>query len=139
MPPGQHRDWAEKARCPFFTSSLCTRTWAAAQGVSSADGHQAGADKIEEFLGWCDEVGVEVVTLWLLSTDNLSRPAAELDPLLRIIEETVTGLASRGTSANVQWNLEGGSVTDLSSNSSPSSTTAASRGRRRRYTSRSRR
>ena len=30
------------------------------------------------------------------------------------------GLASRGTSANVQWNLEGGSVTDLSSNSSPS-------------------
>ena len=30
------------------------------------------------------------------------------------------GLSARGTSANVQWNLEGGSVTDLSSNSSPS-------------------
>jgi hypothetical protein len=30
------------------------------------------------------------------------------------------GLASRGTNANVQWNLEGGSITDLSSNSSPS-------------------
>ena len=30
------------------------------------------------------------------------------------------GLASRGTGANVQWNLEGGSITDLSSNSSPS-------------------
>ena len=29
-------------------------------------------------------------------------------------------LASRGTAANVQWNLEGGSITDLSSNSSPS-------------------
>jgi hypothetical protein len=29
-------------------------------------------------------------------------------------------LTSRGTSANVQWNLEGGSITDLSSNSSPS-------------------
>ena len=62
------------------------RRWAAAQGMSSAHGHQAGADKIEEFVGWCDEVGVEVVTLWLLSTDNLSRPAAELDPLLRIID-----------------------------------------------------
>ena len=33
----------------------------------------------QELLGWCEEVGVEVVTLWLLSTDNLSRPAAELD------------------------------------------------------------
>ena len=30
------------------------------------------------------------------------------------------GLAARGSSANVQWNLEGGSITDLSSNSSPS-------------------
>ncbi len=29
------------------------------------------------------------------------------------------GLNSRGTAANVQWNLEGGSITDLSSNSSP--------------------
>lgn len=29
------------------------------------------------------------------------------------------GLTSRGTGANVQWNLEGGSITDLSSNSSP--------------------
>ena len=29
-------------------------------------------------------------------------------------------LNSRGTAANVQWNLEGGSITDLSSNSSPS-------------------
>jgi hypothetical protein len=30
------------------------------------------------------------------------------------------GLSSRGTGSNVQWNLEGGSITDLSSNSSPS-------------------
>jgi short-chain Z-isoprenyl diphosphate synthase len=49
--------------------------------------------KIREFLGWCEEVGVEVVTLWLLSTDNLSRPAEELEPLLRIIESTVADLA----------------------------------------------
>ena len=39
-----------------------------------------GADNIAHLLGWCDEVGVEVVTLWLLSTDNLNRPAAELEP-----------------------------------------------------------
>jgi short-chain Z-isoprenyl diphosphate synthase len=25
---------------------------------------------IEPLLGWCEEIGVEVVTLWLLSTDN---------------------------------------------------------------------
>jgi short-chain Z-isoprenyl diphosphate synthase len=72
------------------------RRWAADQGSSTAHGHRAGAAKIEDLLSWCDEVGVEVVTLWLLSTDNLERPAAELDPLLRIIEETVEALASHG-------------------------------------------
>lgn len=69
------------------------RRWAAIQGASSSHGHRAGGVKIREFLGWCEEVGVEVVTLWLLSTDNLSRPADELEPLLRIIESTVADLA----------------------------------------------
>jgi short-chain Z-isoprenyl diphosphate synthase len=45
---------------------------------------------------WCDEVGVDHVTLWLLSTDNLTRPAAEIDPLLRVIENLVTDLAADG-------------------------------------------
>ena len=73
------------------------RRWAAEQGNSTAAGHRAGARKVEDFLGWCEEAGVELVTLWLLSTDNLARPAAELEPLLGIIESTVESLAAHGT------------------------------------------
>jgi len=70
------------------------RRWARSIGLGDVnDGHRRGADKIGQFLGWCDDVGVEVVTLWLLSTDNLSRDPAELSPLLRIIEELVEDLA----------------------------------------------
>jgi short-chain Z-isoprenyl diphosphate synthase len=69
------------------------RRWAKAMGASSREGHQAGADKIAELLRWCDDAGVEVVTLWLLSTDNLARPESELISLLRIIENVVTDLA----------------------------------------------
>ena len=72
------------------------RRWAANQGGSTASGHRAGADKIAEFLGWCQESGVEVVTLWLLSTDNLTRSPNELEQLLRIIEQTVQSLAAQG-------------------------------------------
>ncbi|GAA2149676.1 isoprenyl transferase [Kitasatospora kazusensis] len=72
------------------------RRWAKATGGTTAHGHQRGADKITEFLGWCDETHVQVVTLWMLSTDNLSRPAEELVPLLGIIEDTVRGLAGAG-------------------------------------------
>lgn len=70
------------------------RRWARSVGASSHDGHQRGADKIVDLLGWCDEAGVEVVTLWLLSTDNLLRPEPELAPLLRIIEAVVVDLAA---------------------------------------------
>ncbi|MET9919876.1 isoprenyl transferase [Streptomyces sp. NPDC006435] len=72
------------------------RRWAKASGGTAAQGHQAGADKIKELLGWCSETDVEVVTLWLLSTDNFDRPEAELTPLLKIIENTVRDLAADG-------------------------------------------
>ncbi|WP_369273145.1 isoprenyl transferase [Streptomyces sp. R11] len=72
------------------------RRWAKAAGSSTVHGHRAGAEKIEEFLGWCSETDVEVVTLWLLSTDNFDRPQDELGPLLGIIEDVVRTLAADG-------------------------------------------
>ncbi|MER5495484.1 isoprenyl transferase [Streptomyces sp. LE64] len=72
------------------------RRWAKASGETTAQGHRAGADKISEFLGWCAETEVEVVTLWMLSTDNFDRPQEELVPLLGIIEDAVRGLARDG-------------------------------------------
>ncbi|MEV6587555.1 isoprenyl transferase [Streptomyces acidicola] len=72
------------------------RRWAKAAGSTAAQGHRAGADKIGEFLGWCTETDVKVVTLWLLSTDNFDRPQEELGPLLGIIEDVVRSLAADG-------------------------------------------
>jgi short-chain Z-isoprenyl diphosphate synthase len=72
------------------------RRWAKAAGGTTEEGHRAGADKIAEVLGWSEETGVEIVTLWLLSTDNFDRPEEEVVPLLGIIEDTVRGLAGTG-------------------------------------------
>ncbi|MDT0327935.1 isoprenyl transferase [Nocardiopsis lambiniae] len=73
------------------------RRWAKNSGLAeAAEGHRAGADKIFELLRWCDEVGVQVVTLWMLSTDNMSRDEAELDALVQIIEETIARLREEG-------------------------------------------
>ena len=73
------------------------RRWAREMGyVDPNDGHRVGADRIKELLRWCDEAHIELVTLWLLSTDNLSRPPSELDPLLQIIEDLATELAEDG-------------------------------------------
>ena len=72
------------------------RRWARAVGADTDSGYRAGADNIQPFLGWCEEVGVEVVTLWLLSTDNLNRPPEQLDGLLSVIEGAVESLAATG-------------------------------------------
>ena len=69
------------------------RRWAKSFGEPAAHGHRRGADRIEEFLGWSEELGIEVVTLWMLSTDNLSRGAEELDALLGIIGDSVDALS----------------------------------------------
>lgn len=73
------------------------RRWARAMGLHDVSrGHQKGADKISELLVWCREAGVEYVTLWLLSTDNLSRDRSELEPLLDVIEGLVQNLVDQG-------------------------------------------
>lgn len=60
-------------------------------------GYQAGADKLLEFVGWCSELGIQVVTLWVLSTDNLCRSAEdEVAPLLDVIQAMVDDLAAAG-------------------------------------------
>ena len=84
------------------------RRWAKAVGADTAQGHRAGAANIEPLLGWCEEIGVEVVTLWLLSTDNLNRPAAELEPLLGIIGDAVETLAEQR-----RWRLHPVGALDL--------------------------
>jgi short-chain Z-isoprenyl diphosphate synthase len=84
------------------------RRWAKSYGEQASAGHRAGADKIQEVLGWCEELDVEHVTLWLLSTDNLSRPPEELTLLLRIIEQAVTDLADRG-----RWRVHAVGALDL--------------------------
>jgi short-chain Z-isoprenyl diphosphate synthase len=81
---------------PAHIGIMCdgNRRWAKAFGEEVEGGYLAGADKIAEFLGWCDQLHVKLVTLWLLSTDNFGRPAQEVGSLMRVIEELVDELAS---------------------------------------------
>jgi short-chain Z-isoprenyl diphosphate synthase len=88
---------------PRHVGIMCdgNRRWARSAGYQDvSDGYRQGADKIFELIEWCRESGVEVVTLWLLSTDNLSRPASQLGPLIKIIEDTVQGLVARNCRVN---------------------------------------
>jgi short-chain Z-isoprenyl diphosphate synthase len=79
------------------------RRWAHLQGMQRAgQGHAAGAKKIVEFLGWCSDLKIPHVTLYLLSTDNLKgRQSEELSDLIEIIVELGESLAALG-----RWKLQ---------------------------------
>ena len=71
------------------------RRWARQRSLdTAAHGHRAGAAKFREFLVWCDDLGISVATLYLLSTDNLTgRTTDELDGLFEIIADLAEDLS----------------------------------------------
>ena len=70
------------------------RRWASLAGLQeAAEGHRAGADKLDELLDWCVRVGIRQVTVWALSNENLGRSEAELSGLLDVVAEKLRSLA----------------------------------------------
>src|SRR5579884_3404487 len=46
-----------------------------------------GADNVEELLGWCHDIGIRTITLYVLSTENLERSRDELEELFSLFRE----------------------------------------------------
>jgi short-chain Z-isoprenyl diphosphate synthase len=70
------------------------RRWASLAGLQEpADGHRAGADKLDELLDWCVRLGIGQVTVWALSNENLTRSEAEVSGLLDVVADKLRSLA----------------------------------------------
>jgi len=69
------------------------RRFAAAQGLDIAKGHAKGRDTAELLLDWCLEVGVNILTIYALSTENLSRSPEELEGLMDLYEHALKDIA----------------------------------------------
>jgi short-chain Z-isoprenyl diphosphate synthase len=83
---------ASKTELPRHIAVLCdgNRRWARDAGHDDVSyGYRVGADKIAEMLRWCQEAGIEMATVYLLSTENLQREPDELSSLIEIITDVV--------------------------------------------------
>ena len=103
----------DKGSLPGHVAVLAdgNRRWARmnAPGQPLVAGYRAGAARLLEFVEWCDEADLKVVTLWVLSTENLQRSDDdELSPLLDVIDSLVKDLAATG-----RWRVQAVGALDL--------------------------
>ncbi len=71
------------------------RRYARSEGMRDySTSYRAGMRKFEDVIGWAEELGVPAITGWVLSKENLTRPADELDPFFEVLIELFEGLPS---------------------------------------------
>ena len=71
------------------------RRWARRRGREALTGHQAGFERLRELLATCRDQGIEVLSLYVFSTENAQRPAQEVEGLMAMFQrrlEEETGL-----------------------------------------------
>src|SRR5712692_6137134 len=63
--------------------------WAKGRGHPASFGHRAGVRAIKRVLEGCEELGVHALSVYAFSTENWSRPRAEVRALMRLFHETM--------------------------------------------------
>src|SRR3989449_10468130 len=70
------------------------RRYALERGVPDLrEAYALGAERLDDVLEWCAEVGIPAVSLWVFSTDNFRRSATEISGILSAVESKLTRLA----------------------------------------------
>ena len=59
--------------------------WATKRGLPRSAGHSAGADTLKKIVTECNKMGVKYITVYAFSTENWSRPKAEVDFLMNLL------------------------------------------------------
>jgi len=68
------------------------RRWAKRNLTIQEKGHFKGADAVENLLDWCEEFDIKIITLYVLSSENLERKNEELDYLYDLIHQRLEKL-----------------------------------------------
>jgi len=100
------------------------RRYALEQGVPDLrEAYALGAERLDDVLEWCAEVGISAVSLWVFSTDNFRRSAMEISGILSAVESKLTLLARHPNSHRLGLRVRAVGKLDLL----PDSTIAAIR------------
>lgn len=81
--------------------------WAQQRNLPRNAGHRAGVKSVDEIVSTCRRLGLQALTLFALSTENLDRPRAEVDMLMRILRLYLRKEVARMCQENIRFNTIG--------------------------------
>lgn len=82
--------------------------WATSWGLPRLAGHKRGADRVREIVEACPKLGVTHLTLFAFSTENWSRPAAEVSGLMRLFRRYIKKEGARLVAEGARVRFIGG-------------------------------
>ena len=85
--------------------------WARRRHRPRLEGHRAGLKAIRRVMEACDELGIPILSLYAFSTENWTRPRAEVQGLMRLFSQTldreINELNARGVQVRITGRREG--------------------------------
>ena len=81
--------------------------WAQQRHLPRIEGHRRGVEAVRATMEACQELGIEVLTLYCLSSENWKRPKEELDFLMALLREYLIGERDNLVEKNLKLRILG--------------------------------
>jgi len=83
------------------------RRWAVERNLPKTEGHRFGRESVRDIVRACGQLQIEALTLYTFSTENWSRPEAEVAELMQWLHESLRDEVSELHENNVSLNAIG--------------------------------
>ena len=81
--------------------------WAKKRGLPRTAGHKEGVKAFERIASYCAEIGLEAVTVYAFSTENWKRPKAEVDALMKLMDQYLDSFERKIDEFSVELHIIG--------------------------------
>ena len=83
------------------------RRWAKSKGLSTKEGHKAGAKNLENIAKFCNIIGIKYLTVYAFSTENWKRSKTEVSALMFILKANLDAMLRRMDTENIKIRVIG--------------------------------
>lgn len=102
-------DSIDKSNLPKHIAIIMdgNRRWAKERELATRDGHRAGAEALENISKFCNEIGIQYLTVYAFSTENWKRTKEEVSALMAILRIYVDSFLREKDKQNIRIKLLG--------------------------------